>query len=351
MAIGGVFVLETVPEKGENILDIIGGEDSRLCMSGRCAMYYCLLDMAAGDRKKIAYLPAYTCETVIAPYKKAGYALRFYDVSPEELTPCFDRNMLDKVSVMGLCGYYGFSSYDRDFVKEAASRGVKVIHDITHSVFSEDGVDRHATYTAGSLRKWMGVPSGGIAVKRNGRFSQELLPPEEEHLRGRFSIFEEQQKLEENATDASIEKVNEAFWSTEMRLRNMFDVYKGDKVSEEIVSRFPVQTMIKKRRENYAYIFSQNPFSSRLKPVFPVLREGVCPSHLTVYAGNRDRAREILSVRGIKTTIYWPFHEECDLSGLVGAEYIYNHIFSLPMDQRYGKKEMDILCEVIKAIG
>jgi hypothetical protein len=34
-----------------------------------------------------------------------------------------------------------------------------------------------------------------------------------------------------------------------------------------------------------------------------------------------------------------------------GAAYLYVHVFSLPMDQRYGKTEMDLLFEAIRAAG
>jgi hypothetical protein len=363
--IGGVFCLEETQKRAPvppaapsgpaqtkpGFLESLGGEDLRLCMSGRCAIYYCLLDLMERDKKRVAYLPAYTCETVIAPYKKAGYELRFYDISPEGLTPQFDRRVINEISVMGLCGYYGFSNYERAFVKECAEAGVAIIHDITHSAFSADGIDTNAAYTAGSFRKWMGIPSGGIAIKRKGRFDRNLLPPEEEHIRGRLSIFEEQKRFLEKSPGASEEKVNDVFWSTEMRLREIFDAYRSDELSEQIMTRFSYAGMINRRRENYAFILEQNPFGPRLKPVFPVLGEGVCPSHISVYADDREKARELFTAKGIKTTIYWPFHEEFEPRAFPGAQYIYNHIFSVPMDQRYGWEDMEYLCEVLKKAG
>lgn len=47
-------------------------------MSGRCAIYYALEDIMLTDHKRIAYVPIYTCETVLAPFKKAGYKLLFF---------------------------------------------------------------------------------------------------------------------------------------------------------------------------------------------------------------------------------------------------------------------------------
>jgi hypothetical protein len=241
-------------------------------MSGRCALYYCLLDLKPEDKKRAAYLPVYTCETVIAPYKKAGYTLFFYDVSPESLCPRFDRELIPWISLLGLCGYYGFSSYDRDFVGECVNAGGVVVQDITHSAFSADGIDGRARYVAGSLRKWMGIPSGGIALKRQGRFAPALLPPEDEHIAGRMACFEEQRRLLAGEQGACGERVGDIFWKTELRLRDIFDAYGSDGLSGEIIARYPYRDLIRRRRENYRSILAQNPFNPQAVPVFPARR-------------------------------------------------------------------------------
>ena len=112
--IGGMFPLEK-PGTGDNgYLASLGG-DAELFMSGRCALYACLEDIGGGSAGKTAYVPSYTCETVLAPYEKAGYRLRFYDIDPENMRPVFREGDLEGVSVMGLCGYYGFIRYDGSF--------------------------------------------------------------------------------------------------------------------------------------------------------------------------------------------------------------------------------------------
>ncbi|AEF84041.1 hypothetical protein TREPR_0710 [Treponema primitia ZAS-2] len=354
MGVGGMFGLEDAgayPGEKQDIREILGGEDLRFCMSGRCAIYYCLRDFMQGDTKRVAYLPAYTCETVIAPYKKAGYALRFYDVSPDRLTPIFDRDLIPHISVLGLCGYYGFSFYDPEFVRECADAGVGIIQDLTHSIFSADGIDERADYTAGSLRKWMGIPSGGVAVKRHGHFSQSLLPPEGEHVRGRLECFEEQGRVLAHSPGATEERVSEIFWATEMRLRQIFDAFESDELSERIMTQYPYRELIERRRGNYAAVLSRDPFSDAVYPVFSELGEGVCPSHLALYSPDREKVREVLAGEGVKTTVYWPFHGEVNLADYPGADYIYSRIFSVSLDQRYSAEEMTQVCEALKKIA
>ena len=85
-------------------------------MSGRCANYYALQDICLSDTKKVAYVPVYTCETVLAPFLKAGYELLFYDVSMD-LTPIFDERVLDRISVVNLCGYPAFALFQHPFLQ------------------------------------------------------------------------------------------------------------------------------------------------------------------------------------------------------------------------------------------
>jgi hypothetical protein len=355
MPVGGIFCLENSvarrDKEADSYLRTLGWGDLRLCMSGRCALYYCLLDLKEADRRRVAYLPAYTCETVIAPYKKAGYALRFYDISPESLKPRFDRSLIPHISLLGLCGYYGFSSYDRDFVGECVEAGVTVVQDITHSAFSTGGIEERAAYIAGSLRKWMGIPSGGIALKRHGRFSPSLLPVEEEHIAGRIACFEEQRRLLAGETGVDEEGVRGIFWKTELRLRRIFDAYESDALSAEIINRYPYRDFIRRRRENYRYILDQNPFNPQASPVFPDLSEGVCPSHLALYAEDREWALAALADAGVKAVVYWPFHGELDLEDFPGASFIYEHIYSVPVDQRYGETEMALVQNALRAAG
>ena len=79
MKIGGMFELEKCQARNAN-----ERPNTIYAMSGRCALYACLKDM--DDKvKKVAYVPAYTCETVLGSYLKAGFSLRFYDIDPDNL--------------------------------------------------------------------------------------------------------------------------------------------------------------------------------------------------------------------------------------------------------------------------
>ena len=80
--IGGMFYYEPckVAENGYFERVCPPGGDLAFTMSGRCGLYYCLEDIMLQDTRRVAYIPMYTCETVLSSYEKAGYQLKFYDI-------------------------------------------------------------------------------------------------------------------------------------------------------------------------------------------------------------------------------------------------------------------------------
>ena len=341
MVIGGMFELEKaagrLTEERPNTI---------YTMSGRCAIYACLKDMGS-SKKKIAYVPAYTCETVLASYQKAGYSLRFYDIDPDGLKPLFKEDDLEGVGIMNLCGYYGFLTYDDTFIDICHKKGITILHDTTHSPTYPDP---KADYAAGSLRKWMGIASGGIATKSSGAFTFPLLPVDEEHMKGRYKAMEERSKAIETGDDSYNAKASETFWDTELRLREIFDAYSSDEYSVDIILHFNFKAMEKKRRSNFKTVISNLSKPRGWRPIYMSLKDNDVPSHFSLFADNRDDLQRFLRERKIASTVYWPIPPMIDdISRYKGASYIYDHICSIQLDQRYGKKEMEYLANSLNA--
>lgn len=349
--IGGYFGFQQPAENENRFFQRLCPENGELAflMSGRCAIYYALQEIRAADRKRVAYLPGYTCETVLAPFVKAGYQLLFYEVD-RTMTPVFDPSILDQISVLLVCGYYGFCNYDRDFVRLCKKHHINIIEDTTHSVFSQDGVDPCCDYIAGSLRKWLGVPAGGFVIKTGGQFSRPLLLPDSRHLAMRAAAMLAKDTLNGAEQPAAGEKLNAAttvFWDAEMMLRRTFDAFGSDPDSIAIMNHIDIETLCRKRRDNYGYLLQHLNRRPDLIPVFPELPPQTVPSHFTFYTEKRPQLQAFLTVRGISSTVYWPENQLVDLSHYPGAAYIYRHVLSIPCDQRYGRPEMQYICDCL----
>lgn len=346
---GGFYPCEDAGTKNTHFFDNICPPQGHLLyfMSGRCANYHALQDILITDKKRKAYVPAYTCETVLAPFRKSGYELVFYEVT-RDMVPVFKESVLDQISVINLCGYYGFCHYDRSFIKKCSERGITILQDTTHSIFSADGIVPLCDYIVGSLRKWMGVFSGGFAIKTNGRFSSDLLKENSLHLSLR------ERAMELRKTDPDDEKKMEAayqmFWDAEMMLREIFDSYASDQRSVSIIETYDYETLKRKRRENYRYLTEHLKPGNGLKAVFPRLTADAVPSHFSFYTEKRKDIQDYLKENRILSSVYWPKEPGLNLEGFPEAAYIYDHILSIPCDQRYDTSHMAYICDVINSM-
>lgn len=343
--LGGYFETEALAPEENHFFTRLTPEEGelRFLMSGRCGILCALEDWKRRDRKRVAYVPAYTCGTVLAPYAKAGYRLKFYEVD-RSMAPVWDPAALDEISVLNLCGYYGFSRYDRAFVRECRERGICVLEDATHSVLSLDGIAPEADYIAGSMRKWIGVPSGGFLIKRQGQLAPALLPCHRGHLEMRRSAMAVKKRSAAepgSVPRAELEEAAVTFRQAEVLLRQMFDCYESDPESIWVMNHFPVEEHRRLRRENYRRLLEAFPQTPLCVPVFPALEAAAVPSHFTVLAERRDALQTFLGERGIHTTAYWGKSPLADTSECPQAQYIYDHVLSLPCDQRYTPEDME----------
>lgn len=347
MEIGGFFPYEEMQEEENGYIDLVCPDagDVRHLMSGRCAIYLCLQDSLLSDPKKAAYLPAYTCETVSGCFVKAGYKIYYYDVD-EHLTPIFDESLIGEISFLLICGYYGFSTFDLDFVKRCRSRGITVMQDTTHTAFSPNGACPEVDYIAVSLRKWMGVTSGGLAIKKNGVFKVSPLPADTEHLEIRKRALSTRQKYEKSGDEVLNKESADAFWKAEWMLREIFDMQEGDEDSLYRIKHYPLAQAIEKRRENYAYLLEHLPENPAVRPIFPTLPEDSCPMFFAFLCDDRESLMAHLAANQIPPKVYWPVPPFIHIEEYPHAQYIYEHIMSISCDQRFDLDDMARVVEV-----
>ena len=351
MEIGGFFPYEPNQESENNYIKRMcpNVTDVRHLMSGRCAIYYCLQDSLLTDKKKVAYLPSYDCETVLSCFTKSEYEIIYYDID-ETLTPVFDESLLDKISIILITPYYGYTTYSMDFVRKCREHGVTIIEDTTHSAFSPVGFCKEADYVAVSLRKWMGVISGGLALKCGGKFTLPLLPSDEVHLKIRDNALANRKEYEATGDETLNKTGQDSFWKAEFMLRKIFDMQAGDDVSYETILYYPLDNAIEKRRENFKYLLENLPENPDVKPIFTELPDDVCPMFFPFFVENRDDVMKHLYANAIPPKVYWPVPPMVDVDEFPGSKYIYDHVMSISCDQRFGEEDMKRVVEVFEKL-
>lgn len=350
MEIGGFFPYENTDPDENGYLDLVCPDagDVKHLMSGRCAIYLCLQDSMLTDQKRVAYLPAYTCETVSGCFVKADYKIYYYDVD-EHLVPRFDESLIDDISFLLICGYYGYTTFDAEFVKKCRNRGVTVMQDTTHTAFSPVGPCPDTDYIAVSLRKWMGVISGGLAIKRSGKFGVSPLPADMEHLKIRDKALKTRQDYERSGDETLNKESADAFWKAEWMLREIFDMQEGDAESLQTILHYPLKEAVEKRRENYAYLLAHLPENEAVRPVFPELDKDTCPMFFPFFCDDRESLMAYLAENHIPPKVYWPVPPFINIEDYPGAQYIYGHIMSISCDQRFSTEDMQHVADVFQA--
>ena len=102
----------------------------------------------------------------------------------------------------------------------------------------------------------------------------------------------------------------------------------------------------KRREENYQYLYEKIEGLRRLRPILQ-RQGGEAPLYFPIYAREREELQSFLRERDIYAPVLWELGEE-NRDALLGDEdYIYRHMLALPIDQRYGIKEMERIAEVL----
>lgn len=139
------------------------GTDTRFTLSGRTAIYYILENILKNKKIKKAYVPSYSCSSMIQPFNDLGIEVVYYDVYyNEELK--YNIEFRKDIDIFFAMNYFGYSETNMNsYIEKFKSIGKIVIEDITHSIFSIKKFSSYSDYLVGSLRKWL-----PIASRRNG---------------------------------------------------------------------------------------------------------------------------------------------------------------------------------------
>ena len=146
LEIGSEYWIDSIPET------LRSDREGVYCLSGRTAIDLILQDVLHKKRIGSVAMPAWCCDSMIAPFVARGLDVQFYDYGQNEF--------LNAPDVFYLTNYVGYeSALPLKTVKQMKERGSIVLYDRTHSFLMEDGAYRELSdYSFASIRKSM-VPS------------------------------------------------------------------------------------------------------------------------------------------------------------------------------------------------
>ncbi len=310
----------------------------------------------SGERRVIL-LPAYTCQSVVAPFAQEHWKISFYSI---DTRLCIDSksflSLLYSVNpgVVLFHPYYGkkLNKKEIDLLNEAKNKGVMIVQDLTQSVFSEKS-NGYSDITVGSIRKWTGIPDGAFLVINNG-VDLEIAEPDDYYsafikpqldamyLRGEyFRTGKKEYKEISIRLNKHAEKLADD---------QLIGFHKISNYAFEALINIDIDMIKSKRIENFKTLLNLIKSNEQASPVFNTVDElDSAPIYFPLYVENREKFQRLLAENNIYAPVLW---EVEDNSVIVDAsvEYIYKHLLAIPIDQRYSFDDMKRIADVINEI-
>ncbi len=310
--IGGYFSLE-LPLHEEYHKDAI-----RLNTGRNCLEYI----LRARGYKKV-YIPYYTCDVVLEPFKKLGVPYEYYHIDIHfEIR---DRFMLKEGEALLYTNYYGLK---QRYVEQLAAKvGNRLIVDNTQAFYAKPVERIDSFYTC---RKFFGVPDGAYL------YTDKLLDVELE-----FDQSYERMLSLTKRIDLSPEAGYQDFRHTSKSLVGQ-PIKRMSKLTQRMMQGIDYESIAQRRRTNYQLIHEALGKENNVELPLEVDAVPMVYPYLVPVKGLRDKLIE----NKIYVARYWP--SVLELTTPDDIDYLLAYQMQpLPIDQRYGEKETKRLIEML----
>lgn len=311
-AIGGYFELE-LPQYEEYHKDAI-----RLNSGKNCLEYILLC-----RKYRKVYLPYYTCDVVLKPFHKFGIAYQFYHINLQfEIN---DKIELKNNEALLYTNYYGLK---QRYVEQLAKKyGRNLIIDNSQAFYAKplEGIDTFYT-----CRKFFGVPDGAYLYND----AKPLEGLQRSVSFNRMAQLIKRIDLSPKAGFEDFHQAEELLSKDEIMIMSLF--------TERVMTSIDYQQTALKRRANFMqlhdYLLMSNMLHLSLEPdtvpmVYP-------------YLTDKEGLRQYLIQNKIYIAKYWPNVDDWVKNNSVESK-LANYLIPLPIDQRYGKEEMNRIIKLI----
>jgi hypothetical protein len=287
--------------------------------SGRNALEFVLKAL----KIKKLYLAYFSCEVVLEPVNKLEIPYEFYCID-ENLEPIFDFTKLIDGDAFIYTNYFGLKDL---FVKNISVKCDHLIIDNAQAFFSKP---INSIPTIYSPRKFFGVPDGGyLYCDKN---TDEIY--NQGHSFGLFSHLLKR-------IDTSVEDGYFDFLLNEKSISNQ-PIERMSKLTSSILDSINYVEVAKRRIANY--LFLDNLLNGKNKLNLKLDTSSV--PHSFPFWTEDSKLRQILLDNKIYTPKYWPNVIEWAPKGSLESR-LCNEVVYLPIDQRYGIKEMNEMLKII----
>lgn len=325
--------------KQNNVIEYLSSYASAWFNYGRSAIKSVLL-----VESKSLLLPEYICSSVTDCFPQENIV--FYKIK-DDFSIDFDdlfSKIAPNVGMIYICHYFGYlqDKEQLDLCRCRATKyNIKIIEDTTQSFFSQQEIIGDVAIA--SLRKWLPIPQGAVLYTLGGGICNQIRYPDRESRDNTCAAGMVLKKLFLNDGYDTNSMYRDIFVKCADGVDSCQDIERISQFAFFALKCFEVGKIIKQRKEN------ANQLAKFLKGKGMVIRDfsdAECPLAYPVRVKNRDDFRKYLIDNRVYCAVHWPFNGFKPADRIM-AKRNAEELISLPIDQRYGVKEMDYLCEII----
>ena len=317
----------------------------RLYRSGRDAMK--ALARIAGRRRVL--LPALCCESMISPFVLNGYEAVFYrlrgDLRGDEADV---REKLRNADLLLYMPYFGIRPFSDAFLQELRGQGVLLAEDRTQDLVVPRGAAAFVPdATVASLRKWAYLPEGGMLCTERGNCGAPENPEFGDLCQ---KAMEEKVRYMEDGQPGRKQRFLEQFHTAEKLLDVDGEPAAMSGTYREIALKLDFSAVYEARRDNLLYLQEKlRPLRDEGRLDFLSGTPEESTLYLPVILEKRDAVQRAMAERKIYCPVIWP--EPPELRGVCPVSHeVTRRMLALPVDQRYGRQEMDFFAECLADI-
>ncbi len=353
----------------------VHGGRSYTFLLARTAIYHALHALGIGPRDHVL-LPAYLCDAAVQPVSALGATVDFYEVG-EDCRADLDalRAGITSATRAVMCVHYFGFPQPLEPLRELCDRhGLVLIEDCAHVLPPAAGdpiIGRVGDLAVYSWRKLLPVEDGATLVVNGARpeITVRLTPesplrtlrmakdmcdramarsgatgPETVYrwlrrlkgLRGRGAV--PPSASEEPAPDSLFEQ-------------RWLDMPMG-RPARWVLAHADIDGIRRRRREHYRVLLERTAGLEGVRPVFPVLPEGVCPWVFPVLFQGHPRAHLALRRRGVPATAWDGVRPTgIERTAFPRADFLYDNLVQVPVHQSLDPADLDTIAEAIRAVA
>lgn len=348
-------------------LGVIGDRRIVYTYKARCGLGRLCRHWGWGSGDEIL-VPAYNCGSEIDPFLAYGLTVSFYRVDRQAKLDMDDlrRRVTGRTRCVYVTHYFGWPQPVETLVEFCRSRGIRVIEDCALSLFSDPQghpLGRLGDAVIYSFPKSLAVPDGGaLTVPADEAWEGDLgqkpllrstanamLPlVKRSVLRlcdrvGVYRLLPEQAVRSRGArsqevllTSAGLPEMPASYYY-DRAIENLT----ASRVTRCLLRRTCRETVIRRRRANYAMLCGALQEASDVRPLYPELPAGVCPLCLPVAMSDREAVCRRLNEMGIGAISWWAgYHRAFDWADHPEARWLKDSVLALPIHQQLGEIEM-----------